>query len=62
VAALSAWAATVLNLPAIGAAITEAEVDGATALEMLREDWMELGASGLQAAKVIGGLKKATQG
>ena len=62
VEALSAWVTTVLDLGSIGGAIAQAEVDGATALEMLREDWVELGATGLQAAKVIGGLKRAAQG
>ena len=57
-AALAAWATNALQLPKVGEAIVEAGVDGATALEMLREDWKELGASGLQCAKIMGGLKK----
>ena len=57
-AALAAWATNALQLPKVGETIVEAGVDGATALEMLREDWKELGASGLQCAKIMGGLKK----
>jgi hypothetical protein len=33
-------------------------LDGATALEMVRDDWIELGASGLKAAKIVAQLKK----
>jgi hypothetical protein len=47
-----------MKLEDIAKAATEEEVDGATALEMLRDDWMELGAPGLKAAKVVAQLKK----
>ena len=56
--ALAAWATNALQLPKIGEAIVEVGIDGAAALEMLREDWKELGATGIQCAKIMGGLKK----
>ena len=56
--ALASWATDALQLPQISEVITEAGIDGATALEMERDDWKELGATGLQCAKVLGGLKK----
>ena len=29
------------------------QIDGPTATEMLREDWLELGASGIKASKIM---------
>ena len=55
---LAEWLRDVMKLEDIAKAATEEEVDGATALEMLRDDWMELGAPGLKAAKVVAQLKK----
>ena len=40
-------------------ACEEEEVDGALALNMVREDWKSLGASGLKASKVMQGLSRA---
>ena len=40
------------------AALAEGEIDGAAALEMIRDDWIELGASGVKAAKIVSQLKK----
>ena len=37
---------------------TEQGVDGATATEMDKDDWKELGVSGFKAAKVVAQLKK----
>ena len=34
------------------------QVDGAEAKNMVREDWLELGASGLKAAKILGEIDK----
>ena len=34
------------------------QVDGVTAAEMLREDWLELGASGLKASKIMATLSR----
>jgi hypothetical protein len=55
VAALEAWGAAALaqwladaGLGGVGAAALAAGVDGATAKHMLREDWLALGATGLQ--------------
>lgn len=33
-------------------------MDGGTAIEMVREDWKELGATGIQAAKIVSEVKK----
>ena len=35
-----------------------AQMDGATAAEMEKEDWKELGATGIQASVIVGHLKK----
>ena len=33
-------------------------IDGGMALEMMRDDWLELGLTGLQSTKVVSRLKK----
>ena len=40
------------------AALAEGGVDGAAALMMDKEDWKELGASGVQASKIMSQLNK----
>ena len=45
-----------MGLPDVAAAA--GEVDGSTAIEMDKDDWKELGASGIKAAKIVGQLKK----
>ena len=48
-----------LQMPGVATATVEEEIDGAAALQMLREDWMELGGiAGFKAAKIIAGLQK----
>jgi hypothetical protein len=47
-----------MKMPAVGAAAEAEDVDGATAAEMDKADWAELGASGIKAAKIVGALKK----
>ena len=38
------------------------EIDGATALQLDKGDWKELGCAGLKAAKVMGALAKLEAG
>ena len=52
------WLANDMQMPGVGAAAEAEDVDGATAAEMGKADWVELGASGIQAAKIVGALKK----
>lgn len=51
------WLAKEMGLPDVAAAAA-GEVDGSTAIEMDKDDWKELGASGIKAAKIVGQLKK----
>ena len=56
---VAAWLRDVMKLGNIAdAALVEGGLDGATTLEMVRDDWIELGASGLKAAKIVAQLKK----
>ena len=55
---LCSWLSTTMKLGDVSAAAEAEEVDGATALEMERADWMELGARGVQAAKIVAALKQ----
>ena len=55
---LGAWLTTEMKLADVAKAAIAEEVDGVTALEMVREDWIDLGASGIKASKIIGTLKK----
>jgi hypothetical protein len=47
------WLRDVLGLAAVADGALREGIDGAMAAEMLRSDWIELGASGLKAAKII---------
>jgi len=60
VAELSAWLTTTIkNIPqSILSEIENNEVDGSVAIELDKDDWKELGLSGLQSAKVIAVIKK----
>ena len=58
VSALSTWLTRNLGLSAVAAEAQGVEIDGATALEMDKEDWQELGATRIQSAKIVGNLKK----
>ena len=60
--AVQAWLASELGLDEVAAGAEAAEIDGATALEMDKEDWKELGATGIQSAKIVGALKKLAGG
>ena len=56
---VAAWLRDAMKLGDVAdAASVEGGLDGATALELVRDDWMELGASGLEAAKIVAQLKK----
>ena len=50
--------ASELGLEEVAAGAEAAEIDCATAVEMDKEDWKELGATGVQSAKIVGVLKK----
>ena len=52
------WLRGSLELPAVAALSVEEDVDGAMALEMVREDWMGLGASSLKTSKILAEVKK----
>ena len=52
-AEIVAWLRDVLSLPVVADGALREAVDGSMAVEMLRSDWMELGATGLKAAKII---------
>ena len=58
VGALSSWLRDEMHLEDVAQQAVSNDVNGATALEMEKAEWQELGASGLQAAKVVGALKK----
>ena len=57
-AAVRVWMTSILDLPELGAAAEGERIDGATAVEMDKDDWKELGATGLQAARLVGAVKK----
>ena len=47
-----------MKFDAVADAVLAEGVDGAMAIEMIREDWVELGTSGLKAAKIVSRLKQ----
>ena len=55
---LATWLRDVLKLEAVADAALEEEVDGATAVELDKEGWKELGASAVKSAKIVAQLKK----
>ena len=55
---VAAWLRDVLKFEDVAQVVMEQGVDGATATEMIRDDWVELGVSGFKAAKVVAQLKK----
>lgn len=58
VSQLTVWVHEEMGLPVVADAAAEEKVDGATAMEMDKEDWKELGSTGVQAAKLVATLKK----
>ena len=56
---VAAWLRDVMQLADVAdAALAEGGVDGAAALMMVREDWKELGASGVKAPRIVAQLGK----
>lgn len=55
---LVAWLRDVQKLGDVADKAAEEGVDGATALVMDKDDWKELGASGVKASKIIAQLGK----
>ena len=55
---MKAWLTVEMTMPAIAAAVAGGDVDGATAIEMDKDDWKELRATGVTASKIVGRLKK----
>ena len=55
---MAAWLTDEIGVPAVAEAAAAAEVDGATAVEMDKEDWKELGATGVQGARIVAEVKK----
>ena len=56
------WLRDVMQIPDVADAASAEEIDGATALQLDKGDWKELGCAGLQAAKVMGALAKLAAG
>lgn len=52
------WLRDGMKLAHVADAALEEEVDGAMASNMVRDDWISLGASGLKAAKLAGEMEK----
>ena len=51
------WLSSTLNLPGVADAVLAKGVDGETAAAMDKADWAELGASGIESAKIWAKLK-----
>ena len=56
------WLRDVMQIPDVADAASAEEIDGATALQLDKGDWKELGCAGLKAAKVMGALAKLEAG
>jgi hypothetical protein len=54
---VKAWLSDTLKLPAVAAEAERDRVDGPAARTMDKQDWRDLGASGLKAAKIVGSMK-----
>ena len=55
---VAAWLRDVIELGDVAEVVVEERVDGATALVMDKDDWKELGASGVKASRIIAQLGK----
>ena len=62
VADVHSWLRDVMQIPDVADAASAEEIDGATALQLDKGDWKELGCAGLKAAKVMGALAKLEVG
>ena len=58
---LAGWLRGVLGFETVAEVALREEIDGAMAVEMIRADWMELGASGLKAAKIITEVRRESR-
>jgi len=58
---LAEWLRGALGFDAVAAVALREGIDGAMAMEMIRSDWMELGASGLKAAKIITEVRRESR-
>jgi hypothetical protein len=58
---LAEWLRGVLGFEAIAAVALRERIDGAMAIEMIRSDWIELGASGLKAAKIVTEVRRESR-
>ena len=54
---VEAWLTNEMGLPAVAAA-AGGDVDGGTAIELRIDEWKELGATGIKAAKIVSEIKK----
>ena len=55
---LTLWLGEEMGMKTVAGAAKREEVDGAMAVEMIREDWLELGASGLKASRIVSGIRR----
>lgn len=55
---VAAWLRDVMKLGDVAEVVVEERVDGATALVMDKDDWKELGASGVKASRIVAQLGK----
>ena len=62
VADIHSWLRDVMQVPDVADSASAEEIDGATALQLDKGDWKELGCAGLKAAKVMGALAKLEAG
>ena len=62
VADVHSWLRDVMQIPDVADATSAEEIDGATAQQLDKGDWKELGCAGLKAAKVMGALAKLEAG
>ena len=58
---LAEWLHGVLGLQSVAGNTLREGIDGAMAVEMVRSDWMELGASGVKAAKIITEVRRESR-
>ena len=54
---LTTWLREEMKAPAVANAAVCEGVDGATALQMDKDDWKELGSTGVKAAKLVAAFK-----
>ena len=62
VAELQKYVGQVLGLPKLAAEIQVLNIDGAMAVEMSKGEWKEMGATGLEGARIVSALKKFSRG